>query len=123
MMRKTRIISLILLLSTVLFFSCSTIPMGMTSSTTPLKGRVIFENSGRSEGEARSLSVLGLWMIGKPDIDLAIENAVRRKNGDALINVRWYEKTSYYLLFSITTVNVVGDVVKFEKEENENESK
>ncbi len=100
-------------------FSCSTVPVCITSSTTPLNNKIIKENLGKSEGSDNTLSLLGLWMIGRPDIDLAIEKAILKKNGDALINVRCYETSKWYFFYSVNIVTVVGDVVKFEAYEME----
>ncbi len=87
-------------------------PMGMTASSTPLHNRVVVENLGQAEGSDWSWSLLGLWSMGRPDIDKAINQAIESKNGDALINVRWYEKQYYFVLFSVTKVIVTGQVIK-----------
>lgn len=84
----------------------------MTASSTPLHNKVIVENLGQSEGSDWSWSLLGLWSIGRPDIDKAINEAIASKNGDALINVRWYEKHYYFVLFSVNKVIVTGQVIK-----------
>lgn len=98
------------------FYACVT-PMGMTSSSTPLEGKKVASNLGKAEGRDSAWSVLGLWSIGRPDIDKAIEEAVKSKNGDAIINVRWYEKTYYFVFASYTELIVYGDVIKFEAPE------
>jgi len=92
-------------------------PVGLTSSTTPVQGRVIAENLGPSEGSDGCFSVMSLFSIGRPDIDQAIQEAVGKKKGDALINVRIYEKTIFMLLVTYTEVIVRGDVIRFAKEE------
>ena len=46
------------------------------------------------------------------DIRNAIENALKKKKADALINVRWYEKKYHFILFSHSTVLVEGEAVK-----------
>jgi len=87
--------------------------MGMTSATTPVQGRQ-YEVLGKSEGcAAGAWAILGLWAIGRPDIDRAIEKAAQSKKGDALINVRWYTRTWYFFLFSVDQVIVKGDVIRF----------
>ena len=91
--------------------SCVT-PLGLTASSTPLVNREIVENLGPSEGRDGSVAVLGLYSIGRPDIDSAIEDALKRKGGQALINVRLYERNLYLLLFTYTEVIVKGDVVR-----------
>ena len=96
----------------VLLGSCVS-PIGLTSSSTPLQGKIIEENLGASEGSHGSVAVLGLYSIGRPDIVIAIDEAVKKKGGDALINVRLYESTSYFVLFSYTKVIVKGEVIRF----------
>lgn len=86
----------------------------MTSSSTPIQGKKIAENLGKAEGSDGSFSVFNLFSIGRPDIDKAIDEAVKSKDGDALINVRMYEKTYFLILVTYTQVIVTGDVVKFE---------
>lgn len=98
-------------------------PMGMTSSSTPLHNRVMVENLGPAEGNDWSWSLLGLWSFGMPDMDKAINNAIASKNGDALINVRWYEKHYYFVLFSVTKVIVTGQVIKTEPVETKEQIK
>jgi len=111
-MKKTVIYTAIL--SAVLIFnSCTTTPICVTSSITPMNGRVIDENMGRVEGKDTAFSILGLYMIGRPDLDLAIKSALAAKGGDTLINVGCYETYGWFLLFSTTTVKVEGEAVKF----------
>ena len=98
---------------TVFMASCTTAPICATASITPLQGKLVAENLGNAEGSDTAISILGLFMIGRPDIDRAITKAVSAKNGDTLINVRCYETSSYFILFSLTTVKVEGDAIKF----------
>jgi hypothetical protein len=102
---------IILLIPLFLLTGCIT-PMGVTSSTTPLQDRT-YKNLGKSEGKAFSWSLFGIWAMGKPKTDKAIGMAVKGKKGDALINVRWYERTWYFILFSLHELVVTGDVIRF----------
>jgi len=95
----------------ILTVSCTT-PVCITSSVTPLQGKTIKENMGKTEGSDTAFAILGLYMIGRPDLDLAIQKAIKAKEGDTLINVRCYETCSWFILFSLTTVTVEGEVVK-----------
>jgi hypothetical protein len=106
-----KFLHIIIFITALALLSCVT-PMGMTSSSTPLHNRVIVENLGQAEGSDWSWSLLGLWSVGMPDMDKAINKAIASKNGDALINVRWYEKHYYFVLFSVTKVIVTGQVIK-----------
>ena len=109
-------IILFVILSCMIYIGCVT-PMGMTSSTSPLKAEKM-ENLGSVEGRSMTGSVLGLWSVGKPDIDLAIKRALKKKRADVLINVRWYEQTYYFVLFSLHEVIVTGDAVRYVRAED-----
>lgn len=111
MLTNVKLSQSIILLLIITTMGCVT-PMGMTSSSTPLHNRVIVENLGSSEGTDWSWSLFGLWSVGRPDIDKAINEAIASKNGDTLINVRWYEKSYYFIFFSINKIIVTGQVVK-----------
>lgn len=124
MIRRTRNSVLLLCMIMVLFLSsCITTPVSVTSSTTPVHDKKVVVNYGPVQGSHRAWSVFGLWMIGRPDIDTAIQNALRQKGGDALINVACYEKTAWFLFVSMHTVVVEGEAVSFDKENPEIESK
>ncbi|PKL37533.1 MAG: hypothetical protein CVV44_14385 [Spirochaetae bacterium HGW-Spirochaetae-1] len=101
----------ILSLSLTVLTGCVT-PMGMTASTTPLQGKEM-EMLGKAEGSDTVWSVLGVFPVRRVDIDKAIERAVAQKGGHALINVRWYETTYYFILGSVDKLTVTGDVVRF----------
>jgi hypothetical protein len=109
---KKRFTILALCLAMPLLGACSTSPICATSSITPMQNKTISENLGTVSGEDSTYSVLGLFMISRPDIDRAIEKAVSLKNGDTLINVRCYTTSSYFLIFSKTTVRVEGEAVR-----------
>ena len=79
--------------------SCITAPVCVTASTTPVYGKMNVEKLGKTEGSSSAWSILGLWMMGRPDIGKAIDEAVRAKNASALIDVRCYETWRWFLLF------------------------
>ncbi len=108
---KIKIIILAAIIA-VVFSSCSTTPVCVTSSLSPLSGKVITENLGKCQGSDTAWSFLGLFMIGRPDIDMAIKDALSQKGGDTLINVRCYEVYRYYFLFGLNTVVVEGEAVR-----------
>jgi hypothetical protein len=103
--------------------ACSTTPVCLTASTTPLTGKVVAENLGLTEGTDGAWSIL-MIMPSQPDLDVAIKEALRRKGADALINVRCYETSWTAILFGKSTVRVVGEAVKLapagEKDEKKN---
>lgn len=112
-------------IAAVLFLlsGCSTSPICVTSSVTPMQGKVVAENLGKTDGTDTAFSVLGLYMVGRPDLELAIKEAVEKKKGDTLVNVSCYETFGWFVLFSTTTVKVEGEAVKFAIQETESKGK
>jgi hypothetical protein len=53
--------------------------------------------------------------LQRPADSLSIDEGftMAKLGGDALINVRWYERTYYFVFFSLHRVVVEGDVVRF----------
>ncbi|OHD65415.1 MAG: hypothetical protein A2176_15800 [Spirochaetes bacterium RBG_13_51_14] len=95
--------------------SCITTPVTVTSSTTPMHDKKIIMNYGPATGSNRTWSLFGVWMIGRPDIEKAIQDALKKNGGDALINVSCYEKTWWFLFFALHYVVIEGEAVAFEK--------
>jgi hypothetical protein len=117
---KKIILSVLAGLVGICTFSCiTTTPVCLTSSNTPLHNKKIAENLGKVEGTSDLFSngslILGLWMIGKPDIQQAIDKALAKKDGHALINVKCYQNFYWFLLWGFSTVTVEGEVVRFEE--------
>jgi hypothetical protein len=104
--------------------ACSTTPVCLTASTTPLEGKQITENLGLTEGtDDTSVTILFMWMIGRPSLDDAIIQALIRKGGNALINVRCYQVEWNFILFQLTYIRVVGDAVTLAPAGEKNEKK
>jgi flavin-binding protein dodecin len=104
----------LIIAGTLLLQSCVT-SMGMTSASTPVDGKEM-ELLGKAEGRSpRVFTILSVYQFGRPDFDAAISDAVRQREGDALINVRWYEVTSYFVVVTTHHLVVTGDVVKFKE--------
>jgi len=110
---KFKILSAVAAATILIFNSCSTSPISYTSSVTPMEGKRVVEYLGKTEGKDSAYSILGLYMIGRPDLDLALKSAIEKKGGDTLINVSCYETYGWFILFSRTTVSVEGEAVKF----------
>lgn len=115
-MKRTLIITLIAGFAAAA--GCSTVPIASTSSATPLAGKTISENLGKVKGSDSAWSVLGLYMIGRPDIDAAMRRALESKGGDALTNVRLYKSWSYFIVVDCTSVIVEADAVRFAPDKN-----
>jgi len=113
LMKTKTIIAICAIAISAALSGCSTTPISMAASNTPLQGIQVKENLGKTEGTNSAVSVLGLFMIGHPDLEIALKAAIKAKEGDALINIRCYESYKYFLIFSLTTVIVEGEAVKF----------
>ncbi len=111
---KNRVLFLFLIAALLLEHACITSPVAVTSSTTPVHDKKIIMNYGPVQGSHRVWSVFGLWMVGRPDIELAIQDALKKKGGDALVNVSCYEKTSWFFFVSENKVVVEGEAVSFD---------
>jgi len=108
---KKSMLCLTVALLAVMIVSCSTVPVALTSSNTPLLNKTIGKNLGKTAGSDGTWSFLGLWMYDRPDIDEAIAEALGDKGGNALINVRCYRSFTYWVLFSWHSVKVEGEAV------------
>jgi hypothetical protein len=113
---RNRYKAIIIISFIVFMLACATTPVSITSSNMPLNDKKISENLGKVEGESKyCISVLGFWMIGKPDIQMAIDDALSKKKADALINIKCYEDWKYIFFVSFTKVIVEGEAIKFQK--------
>ncbi len=121
-MKKT-ILAASLVASVMMITSCTTSPVCVTSSVTPLNGKNITENLGRVKGSDATFSLFGLFMLGRPDTGFAIKDALEQKGGDTLINVSVYETWGYFLFGSVNIVKVEGDAVKLGPVEAETKGK
>ncbi len=113
-MKKILCIYRTIILGMMLILSSCTTYFQKAQSLVPLAGKHTV-NLGHVTGSDSAWSILGLWMIGRPDTHEAISKALKNKNGDTLINVSGRETTLWFLLFSVTTVTVEGDAVKIKE--------
>lgn len=111
---------LLFMLLIVTFVGCAVVPVGLIDSSTPLdntngKHRP-YKVLGKADGSHGAFSLFGFIPFGKADFELAMNDAVRKLNGDALINVRYWNRGSYYFVGTYSSVEVEGDVIKFVQE-------
>ncbi len=116
---------LVLISSVILIFitGCAVVPLGLSYSSTPLDNsngkHKQYQILGKSEGSQGYFSLFGIIPFGSPDFSEAITDAAQQLNGDALINVRYWSRSSFYLIGTYTSIEVMGDVIKF-KQQKEN---
>lgn len=102
------------------FSGCAVVPVGLIDSSTPLENtngkHHPYKILGRAEGSHGAFSLFGFIPFGKADFELAMNDAVRKLNGDALINVRYWHRGSNYFVGTYSSLEVEGDVIKFVQE-------
>ncbi|MDR3610001.1 MAG: hypothetical protein P4L27_05530 [Ignavibacteriaceae bacterium] len=108
----------------LLISGCSVIPLGLSDSSTPLNNsdgtHRQYEVLGKAEGTQGYFTLFSLIPFGSPDFSVAINDAVKKFDGDALINVRYWYRVSDYLIGTYSSIEVEGDVIKFnQKKENQ----
>jgi len=113
-----KLVTLLALFILVLLISgCSVVPIGLTYSSTPLDNpdgsHRQYNVLGKAEGSQGYFTLFNIIPFGSPDISLAMDDAAKKLNGDALINVRSWYRVSDVIVGTISTVEVTGDVIKF----------
>lgn len=107
----------ILILFSIWFIGCATIPQGTSPAASPLiseEGKPkTYEVLGKAEGSAGHFTLFGFIPFGRANIDAAIQEAVAQQQGDNLINVHYYINSAWYLIGSSTSITVKGDVIKY----------
>ncbi len=89
---------------------------GMQPSSGPLKS-VSYKSLGKAKGMASSFNLFHLFTITeKADIDYAINEAIGKKQGDALINIRYYKDTDFWFVGTVDKIIVEGEVIKYEEQ-------
>lgn len=97
--------------------SCTVGPLGLEASTKPLTREDgtarSYKNIGKADGTAGYFSLFGIIPFGSYDMKEAIENTQAAGNGDALINVRYWTRNSFFVIGTYSSIEVKGDVIKF----------
>lgn len=104
----------------VLIFStnCSTTtdlrPAGLEPSWRPLQDKP-YEVTGKASSRASNFILFwSLPVTDAPDLDRAINEAIAQHDGDELIDIRWYEKTSFWLVGTVHEIYVTGKVIRYD---------
>jgi hypothetical protein len=114
---KNLVTVIVLSVLVLLISGCSVVPLGLTYSSTPLDksdgSHQQYEILGKAEGSQGYFTLFNIIPFGSPDLSVAINDATQKLNGDALINVRYWYRVSEIIVGTISTVEVSGDVIKF----------
>jgi hypothetical protein len=96
---------------------CTVTPLGLSDASTPLDGTNgeprSYQVLGKAEGSQGYFSLFGLIPFGNSDFRAAMDDATKKLNGDALINVRYWYRVSDYFVGTYSSIEVQGDVIKF----------
>lgn len=102
-----------LTLSSLILSGCAMIPGGIAPSNTPINGREYTELGYVKETDSR-IMLLGLIPIsGSNTIRDAINDAIAKKRGDAMINITVETYGQYFILWSRVATRVEGNVIRF----------
>lgn len=101
------------------FYSCVS-PRGIAVSNIPIQSENIEENLGRAQAQDKAWKIF-MIPLSKPDISQAMEKAIQKKQGDAMINIQLYEKKMNFIVFGCNAAIVTGEVVKLKKAEANNQ--
>ena len=103
----------------ILFTGCSVIPLGLEPSSDQLRNgegeTKSYKIIGTVEGEEGYFSLFGFIPFGDLTINHAFEKIAKDNGGDALINVRYWYRNSFYVIGTYNSLEVKADVIKFEK--------
>ncbi|HEY3308128.1 MAG TPA: hypothetical protein VGJ93_06705 [Desulfuromonadaceae bacterium] len=116
---------LIIMLGLMALVGCSSsggLGLVMKSTSDPtryLKGQFSYREMGRAEGESCRYFMAGIFPFGKSDFAAAVDDALSKTGGDALLNVTvsssLYGFVPIYNIFSSTCTNVQGIAIQFEE--------
>jgi len=116
---------IILLLMAVLLTGCTSIgTLGIVMKSTGDPGAMLrdtqpYKELGPAQGEACRFFLLGVVPWGNATISTAVDDALTKGGGDALINVTvsnsLYGFIPIYNIFCYTCTDVNGIAIKFEK--------
>jgi hypothetical protein len=94
---------------------CRTAPGGIAPSSTPLEGRS-YTVLGYTESTDSRICLFGILPVSNHNsIRDAVEDAQKRVNADALIDVTVEGYSQYYIIFSRDVTRVEGIGIRFTK--------
>jgi len=118
-------VTLVLLLVVLGLSGCSSsgnLGMIVKSTADPgalLTNKTSYQEIGPADGEACRFFLLAVLPFGKADVATAVDEALAKSGGDALLNVSvsssLYGFIPIYNIFTYTCTNVKGIAIKFEE--------
>jgi hypothetical protein len=101
----------------IILSGCMSAPAGLSPSTMPITAKDKYVVIVRDISESQSTSyLLGLFPIGLPPSTYDMIQEVKKKyNADGMINVTAENRCVFYFAFSVETIIIRGDVIKFSR--------
>jgi hypothetical protein len=98
-------------------YSCSVIPLGIDPASQQLTDRQGTNKSyqiiGTVEDGDGYLNLFGIIPLGEININDTFKEIAKKRGGDALINIRYWYRSSYYFIGTYNSLEVKADVIKF----------
>lgn len=123
-MKRGNLVLIVVLLAVTLFGCTSVGTLGVVTKSSADPGAVLkagqpYKELGATEGEACRYFLLGVVPWGDATFSKAVDNALAKTGGDALINVTvsnsLYGFVPIYNIFAYTCTEVKGIAIKLEK--------
>lgn len=119
---KATLVLLLVVLSLTGCSSSGNLGMILKSTSDPgslLTNKTSYREIGPADGEACRFFILAVLPFGKADVASAVDEALAKSGGDALLNVSvsnsLYGFIPIYNIFTYTCTNVKGIAIKFEE--------
>jgi hypothetical protein len=97
-----------------LLAGCIQSPGGIAPSNVPLEGRS-YRVLGPTKSTDSAIRLFGILPVsGSNHIRAALDAAIRREGGDALINITVESYVQYFILFTRAVTAVHGTAIRFE---------
>ena len=123
-MKRGNLVLIVVLVAVTVFGCTSVSTLGVVTKSSADPGAVLksgqsYKELGAAEGEACRYFLLGMVPWGDATFSKAVDNALAKTGGDALINVTvsnsLYGFVPIYNIFAYTCTEVKGIAIKLEK--------
>ena len=123
-MKRTNLVLMVMVLAVTLFGCTSVGTLGVVTKSSGNPGEVLkagasYTELGPAQGEACRYFLLGMVPWGDATFSKAVDNALTKTGGDALINVTvsnsLYGFVPIYNILSYTCTEIKGIAIKLEK--------
>jgi len=115
-----------LLITCVVFLivgGCAVTPIGIEPTSQQLADKQgnnkSYQIIGTVEDGDGYLNLFGIIPLGEININDTFKDIAKKRGGDALINIRYWYRSSYYFIGIYNSLEVKADVIKFNDDYSE----